>query len=223
MNDRDRLAVTLQSILAQKTECELIVIDGGSVDGTVDVLSQYKGSISYSLSEPDAGVYDAMNKGIRVASGEGLLFLNAGDYFVGDVLSQIQTAPCLLPVKYGNYFGQYGLSIVKWQKLGMPYCHQGIVFPKTGLMYDIRLRIAADYDYFLRHGFSSAPPMISCSGWVHYANDGISKLQYLRGEEETRQIIASRFGLPWALAFDVFVRCKRILKTIRHWVLNGFS
>jgi glycosyltransferase involved in cell wall biosynthesis len=70
----------LESIVAQRGEdIELIVIDGGSDDGTLDIIRRFEDSIDYWISEPDRGIYDAMNKGIAAATGEYILHLNAGD------------------------------------------------------------------------------------------------------------------------------------------------
>lgn len=77
-----RLEDTILSILNQSySNIEYIVIDGGSHDGTLDILKRYDHAIDYWVSEPDKGIYDAMNKGIRLSSGEWLSFLNAKDTF----------------------------------------------------------------------------------------------------------------------------------------------
>ena len=82
---------TIQSVIAQSyTNKEYIVVDGGSTDGTADVLARYKEKIDVVISEKDDGIYDALNKGVRHASGEWILCLNAGDVFSSDdILSSI--------------------------------------------------------------------------------------------------------------------------------------
>lgn len=76
---------TLTNILSQLYDnIELIVIDGVSIDGTVDIINKYKSKIAYFISEPDEGIPDAYNKGIRVASGDWIYFLNADDVFYSD-------------------------------------------------------------------------------------------------------------------------------------------
>ena len=70
---------TIQSVLSQSyDDIEYIIIDGGSTDGTVDIIRKYSDQITYFVSEPDGGIYDAMNKGVRAATGEWINFLNAG-------------------------------------------------------------------------------------------------------------------------------------------------
>lgn len=77
------IRTTLESFFSQTWENkELIVIDGGSTDGTVDVIKEYADRIGFWCSEPDRGIYDAMNKGIAKASGDWINFLNCGDYYV---------------------------------------------------------------------------------------------------------------------------------------------
>ena len=81
-NNRDGLRKTIESVVNQTCrDFEYIIIDGGSTDGSVDVIKQYADRIDYWVSEPDKGIYHAMNKGIAVAHGEYLNFMNSGDCF----------------------------------------------------------------------------------------------------------------------------------------------
>lgn len=81
LNDKEGFELTAKSIISQTSlkDIEWIVIDAASTDGTVDVIRKYSSNISYWVSEPDKGIYDGMNKGIAKATGQYLLFLNAGD------------------------------------------------------------------------------------------------------------------------------------------------
>lgn len=84
-NDKKGLERTIQSVLSQTYDSiEYIIIDGGSTDGSVDVIKKYEDQIDKWVSEPDDGIYDAMNKGIKMATGEWLNFMNAGDLFVNE-------------------------------------------------------------------------------------------------------------------------------------------
>lgn len=79
-NDRKGLEVTMQSVLSQNfIDFEYIVVDGGSKDGSREVIERYKDRLAYWVSEPDSGIYNAMNKGASKAKGEYLMFLNSGD------------------------------------------------------------------------------------------------------------------------------------------------
>jgi glycosyltransferase involved in cell wall biosynthesis len=82
-NNAAGLEKTIQSVVAQTfSDFEYIVIDGASDDGGVDVIKKYADNITYWVSEPDAGIYNAMNKGIRAARGDFCLFLNSADYLI---------------------------------------------------------------------------------------------------------------------------------------------
>lgn len=105
-NDAGNIRKTIESFLTQKWENkEYIIIDGGSTDGTVDIIKEYQQYLSYWCSEKDEGIYDAMNKGIHHATGEWINFLNSGDRYVDEfslqncMLSDIQEETHII---YGN-------------------------------------------------------------------------------------------------------------------------
>ena len=88
-NNREGLQRTIESVIAQTfRDFEFIVIDGGSTDGSADVLRQYDKDITYWVSEKDSGIYNAMNKGIRRATGDYLNFMNSGDCFYNEEVLQ---------------------------------------------------------------------------------------------------------------------------------------
>ena len=90
-NDAKGLYKTIQSVINQSFDnYEFIIIDGGSTDDSLTIIDQYKTKIDYFISEPDTGVYNAMNKGIKIAKGEYLIFMNSGDGFYDEnVLSKV--------------------------------------------------------------------------------------------------------------------------------------
>lgn len=90
-NSEKFLEETIQSVLSQDYDCiEYIVIDGGSTDGTVDIIQRYDSNIDHWVSEPDRGISDAFNKGVASSSGEYILFLNSDDRLhASDVISKI--------------------------------------------------------------------------------------------------------------------------------------
>ncbi|MGE3613867.1 MAG: glycosyltransferase family 2 protein [Sulfurimonas sp.] len=90
-NAKDMIISTIESVVNQTyNNIEFIIIDGASTDGTIDLIKQYSDKISFFISENDAGIYDAMNKGIKNATGEWITFLNAGDVYINDqVISNI--------------------------------------------------------------------------------------------------------------------------------------
>ena len=157
------LEETILSVLQQDyPHIEYIIIDGGSTDGSVDIIRKYSDRIAYWVSEPDAGVYDAMNKGIRKATGDWINFMNAGDrFFHPRTLSTVFENNNYkgYDILYGNVIivsrsGVYlHLEAGKADQLKncMPFCHQ-TVFVRTELaktyLFDTTFKIAADYKFF---------------------------------------------------------------------------
>lgn len=166
-NAEKTIAATLDSILEQGIEdIEVIVIDGASTDGTVNMLHQYKGSFHGKLrwqSEPDNGIYDAMNKGVALAQGEFVNFLNCGDSYLPKALANVAETIRLHPktqVAYGiaRYFDDRGeVRLIRechTRFRERNICHQSIwykrdLFDKYG-MYDLAYRYLADYDLNIR-------------------------------------------------------------------------
>ena len=162
-NAVESIEETIQSILSQNySDYEYIVIDGGSTDGTTAIIGRYSSNIDYYVSEPDRGIYDAMNKAIDVANGEWIIFLNSGDKFASSsVLSSVVTYITSCPdcsvicgdtvIKYPwGSFKSEGKAISP-QDIYLPFCHQS-TFVKTELMqrykFDLSYKIVADYNFF---------------------------------------------------------------------------
>lgn len=157
---------TIKSVIDQKfAGCEYIVIDGGSSDGTVEVLKQYSPHISYWVSESDLGIYDAMNKALSIARGEWIIFLNAGDYFSDDgVLKDIacELRGDISDVVYGDHSVFYPSSgKIKKKTAGLPLdMWKGSVFSHQSAFvrlsyhrrkpYNINNKISADFEFFYK-------------------------------------------------------------------------
>lgn len=103
-NNREGLLRTAESVVRQTfDDFEWLVVDGGSTDGSQEVISQYASRITWSVSEPDGGIYEAMNKGLDKATGEYVQFLNSGDSFIDqDVLTTVFSDEGLADVNYGD-------------------------------------------------------------------------------------------------------------------------
>ena len=153
---------TILSILGQTyTELQFIVIDGGSIDGTLDVLKRYHSRIDVLISEPDNGIYDAMNKAIPLCNGDWTIFMNVGDIFYSpDTLDHLFS--CInhkgVSIIYGNHIAAYGsLQVFKYPRplkdlwKGMTIQHQSI-FVRTEILrnrsFNLTYKFAADYDLF---------------------------------------------------------------------------
>ena len=173
-NGRDTIADSLESTLSQKYPgVEMVLIDGGSTDGTVDLLERYRSRVATLVSESDKGIYDALNKGIRLSTGDVVGFLHADDVFASDdALTHIAEAfedPTVDAV-YGDlvYVRRDRLnSVVREWKAGactrvalkrgwMPphptFYVRRSVYERLG-NFDLRYRIAADYDSIVRFLF----------------------------------------------------------------------
>ena len=86
-NCKDVIEDTILSVIGQTyTNIEYIIIDGASTDGTFDVIKKYADKIDFWISEPDKGIYDAMNKGLKHATGDWVIFMNAGDSFYNNTV-----------------------------------------------------------------------------------------------------------------------------------------
>ncbi len=108
-NAADTIEKTILSVINQTYEhIEYIIIDGASTDGTVDMVRKYRDKISYFISESDNGIYDAMNKGITMATGEWINFMNAGDCFYDErVLDRLEKELRTISYKVGCIYGDY--------------------------------------------------------------------------------------------------------------------
>lgn len=169
LNDKIGLQKTIDSVVAQTfDDYEFIVIDGNSSDGSVELIKNNEEIITHWISEPDSGIYNAMNKGIKLAEGDYLHFLNAGDRLSGpDVLEKMFADSPSTPFICANFYTEDKDSIIELQT---PYknrdwsfslyeiysgylCHQAFFihkdnFDKYGL-YSEDLRITADWELFL--------------------------------------------------------------------------
>lgn len=167
-NNAAGLQKTVDSVLSQTgTDYEFIVIDGGSTDGSKDIIAKHNSRIAYSVSEKDGGIYDAQNKGIAVAKGEYLLFLNSGDTFhsqnVVTAFSKFVTTT-KAGVVYGNSqiiengvkttIQQPPQQLDKYYFFKYTLNHQACfiqksLFDEFGL-YSLNYKICSDFEFFLK-------------------------------------------------------------------------
>lgn len=166
-NNAEGLERTIKSVIGQTyTNYEFIIIDGASTDQSVEVIEKYSENISYWISERDSGVFNAMNKGIQMASGDYCYFLNSADVLVSeDTLANIFAyKEYSAPFINGNQINDYGNGQDKIYALHRPLTffdfyrgtikHQATfirrdLFDKYGL-YDESLKIISDWKFFLR-------------------------------------------------------------------------
>ncbi len=161
-NDLENLRKTVNSVLFQSYEnIEYIIVDGGSTDGTKEFLESIKDKRVKWISEKDSGLYDAMNKGSELASGDFAIFLNAGDTFIDDeilekVVKRIKdknkvyfTRAKVVGDNIEWIYPSFNEKLDKWIKKNLPN-HQSMFFPKIfykNYKYDLKLNTTADIDY----------------------------------------------------------------------------
>jgi glycosyltransferase involved in cell wall biosynthesis len=168
LNAEAHIERAIKSIAAQTyLHIEHVIIDGGSSDGTLEIVQRYRDKIGYFVSEPDRGIYNAMNKGIRAASGDILYFLNADDHFcddqvVEDIVSVFDGSP-ELEVVYGNLLWDVSGKLVRKKQPAVltraslaaaTILHQTVfarqhVFEATD-GFSERYRVVSDYDWMLK-------------------------------------------------------------------------
>lgn len=162
-NRKNELEETLLNIISQNYNCyEIILIDGGSTDGTLDIINKYQDHISYWVSEPDKGIYDAMNKGIAAANGGWLNFMNAGDtYASNQIFNNIfykrnhnENYDLIIgntDINYGNFTRNQpvGDLINIWK--GAQFIHQSVFIKRSfqlSNLYNITNKISGDFEFF---------------------------------------------------------------------------
>ena len=163
-NNKAGLQKTIDSVIGQTwKDYEWIIIDGGSTDGSKELIEQYQQHFAYWRSEPDKGVYNAMNKGIKKARGEWLYFLGSDDWLLNDnVLHDVFAQDTdSYDVVYGEveaphlasmHSGEWSLDTIDYNR-----CHQAILYKRTIFKrlgtYNQKYRIWADYDLNLKWFF----------------------------------------------------------------------
>ena len=151
-NARDMLLRTMESVWAQTYKnVEYVIVDGASTDGTLDLLTKYDHRIDFWVSEPDKGIYDAMNKGVQLAKGEWAIFMNAGDCFADkQVLEKIFAVPRKADVIYGDVVkgGIVKKALSPRNAHRMFFCHQSELVKIDSLKefpFDISHKMSADF------------------------------------------------------------------------------
>lgn len=223
---------TIQSVITQTyRNVEYIIVDGGSKDHTLDIINRYREHIHTLVSEPDKGLYDAMNKGIRLATGDYLCFLNAGDELHEDDTLQLMvhsiTGTELPDVLYGetdivdeegHFLRMRRLSApenLNWKsfKDGMIVCHQAF-FPRRELAepYDLRYRFSADFDWCIRIMKKSHTLHNTHLTLIDYLNEGMTTRNHRASLHERFRIMCRHYGYPSTLARHAWFALRLLLK-----------
>lgn len=203
---------TIISVLEQSyPDVEYMLIDGASTDGTMEIIEKYRSRIAHVSSEKDTGIYDAMNKGLLRATGEYVLFLNAGDVLASpDILKDIFTTPDRsADVYYGNtkirnengtILGDRRLkppAVLTWKslKFGMCVSHQSFI-PKRKLCkpYNLNYKISADIDWVISI-LKEAEKIVNVNQTISiFLEGGTSAKSRTRGLIERFKIMTHYYG-----------------------------
>ncbi len=202
-NNSQGLERTIQSVINQTfRDFEYIIIDGASTDGSVEIIKKYQNKIDYWVSEPDRGIYHAMNKGIKVAKGEYLLFLNSGDWLTDDtILEKVFSIDFNEDIVYGNimvdekFIKKYPNKITLKYFLEDSLPHPATLIKKklfnTIGRYNESLKIAADWEFFLRAIVLNSASIKKIElAITHFYTDGISSYNIDMVQKEKKQIIS---------------------------------
>lgn len=238
-NAESVLEDTIQSVITQTYKnVEYILIDGGSKDKTLQIIDRYKEHIHTIVSEPDKGLYDAMNKGIQRATGDYLCFLNAGDELHEDDTLQLMvhslTESTLPDVLYGDtaIVDEEGHFLhmrrltppenLNWKsfKQGMLVCHQAF-FARRDLIepYDLHYRFSADFDWCIRIMKKSKELHHTHLVLIDYLNEGMTTRNHKASLKERFQIMCKYYGTVSTVLHHAWF----IIRTLIAKTRSGFN
>jgi len=224
---------TMLSVLNQTyPHIEYLIIDGDSNDGTKDIIVKYKNRLSQFISEKDRGIYDAMNKGLALATGDYVLFMNSGDeiYSPETVKEIFDTAPGA-----DIYYGETEMYDEHWKSLGqrrhqapetfdwhsfkhgMSISHQAIYVKRSlAVPYDLRYKYSADIDWIIKVA-KNASSIVNTNSYVaKYLVGGVSKQKHLASLKERFRIFSKYYGLIPNLVNHLWIAINLVQYYVRH-------
>lgn len=235
-NDLDGLKKTHQSIFSvlsssYRSAIEWVVIDGGSTDGTRQFL-EVNCDVDCYLSEPDGGVYDAMNKGSAIASGTFYVYMNSGDIFldINEIISLInenESAELLFfnsVFDYGSYIRTRRARSFHYIKHSIPANHQAIVFRQECLPsppYDTSFKICGDYHLLANLYIQQTKHLVLPVSMARFAVGGASTMKWrlLLSEALLVQSQLLKLNMPWR----VYSYARRYFNVLATYIIHRFS
>lgn len=201
---------------------EYVVIDGGSTDNTLHILNKYKNKISILVSEPDKGIYDAMNKGLKIANGKWCIFINCGDLLLHlpKVLFNQDND------KYAGVFGSVKVEegiIIKpsfdWRlKIRNSLPHQGLFYNKSliDVQFDTQLKIFSDYDFNFKMYKMGIDYLIVDDIIAFHSLIGISNSQ--KAVKELFFVINKNGGLLFVILSYIYFKFCGLSNRLKKWM-----
>jgi glycosyltransferase involved in cell wall biosynthesis len=228
-NDAAGLERTIDSVSAQDyPNREYVIVDGASTDGTTDVVRRRAAEVARWISEPDSGIFQAMNKGVRMATGDYVCFMNAGDRFASrDTLSAMLSPPpraellwgdCIIESARGEEYDS-AREVLSRLHRQMTVCHQSLLVRRESLLqrpFEETFKIAADYDFLCER-------LLAGAAWeyrpvpVSRINDtGASARIFRTSIREKRSISLARFPArrPSILLYYFVLQIYMTLKSV---------
>ena len=203
LNSAKTIEQTIRSVIEQSyPNTEYIIIDGGSSDGTLDIIRKYEKHIACWVSEPDSGIYDAMNKGIAKATGDIIGIINSDDWYAENALDIV--ARCFgdspeIDLAHGDLVNVYddGFQRVNRgasKETPITWYFHPTVFVKKNIyeqfgVFDLKYRIAADAELMLRFRFSGIKITYIPQVLAYFRNEGVTALRKWKTFIETKRII----------------------------------
>lgn len=217
-NAVDSIKETMLSVLNQTYDnIEYIIIDGGSKDGTVDIIKKYSDRLAYWISEPDMGIYDAMNKGIDNATGDYIIFINIGDKLLNipvnilnNELRSSNAGVCGAIIDENNkiFYPRFNWLL----KLQNQLPHQGLFYKLVEIKtfkYNLRYKIVSDYELNLRL-YTRGRTILTTDNIISYHdNAGISRTQ--KSAQESFMVIKLNLGFHWYVLSFIYRKLKALI------------
>lgn len=221
-NGEDHIGRTIESVLNQSyKQIEYLIIDGKSTDSTLDVIARYKG-VDQVISEPDSGLYDAMNKGLKLATGDYVWFLNSGDQvyekdtvetFVAGIMGMPEFiyGGTMIIDEQQQEIGDRRLKPpekLSWKSFaqGMVVCHQSMIVKRDiAPEYNLDYRLSADIDWAIRASKNAGE--LHNTGLIlsRFLEGGLTRHNIKAGLKERFRIMSGYYGLiPTILRHFVF-------------------
>lgn len=228
---------TMLSVLNQSyANIEYIIIDGASTDGTKDIIHKYKDKLGQFISEKDKGIYDAMNKGLALATGDYVLFMNSGDeiYAPETVTEIFHNEPGA-----DIYYGETEMYNEAWESLGqrrhrapetfswhsfkhgMSISHQAIYVKRSlAAPYDLQYKYSADIDWIIKAAKKASNIVNTHSYVAKYLVGGISKQKHMESLKERFRIFTKYYGLIPNVINHIWIALNLVQYYIRHRKTN---
>lgn len=232
-NAAETLQPTLESVAAQKfTDYEYLLIDGASTDSTLTLAAEAPIKEKTIISRPDKGLYDAMNRGLHIAKGRYVIFLNSGDSFPSSLTLQTYAdAIAGSPEAPGIVYGQTMIvnperEIIGPRHLlapdrlmirsfldGMTVCHQAMAVRRDlAPDYDLRYRFSADYDWVIKVLKRSPLNIYTGEVTAHYLSEGVTTKNHRASLIERLKIMSKHYGAWPAFASHIKKIGKKLAK-----------